>query len=101
MFEQNCNVTELTQITWKAVLFAVFIEHGQRRIVNLILWLLGSTLVSFLTTAVAVMLICAFQSLKSAGRCPTSSLSPTSSLKGITARPPSSPISSQMKNEFF
>jgi serine/threonine protein kinase len=47
-FEQNCNVTELTQITWEAVFFAVSVENGQRRIVNLILWLLGVNLGLFL-----------------------------------------------------
>ncbi len=38
--EQNCNVTELTEITWKAIFFAVFIEHGQRRIISFIVRLL-------------------------------------------------------------
>jgi hypothetical protein len=35
-------------MTWKAVLFAVLIEHAQRRIVNLIFWLLGVNLGFFL-----------------------------------------------------
>jgi hypothetical protein len=35
-------------MTWKAVLFAIFIEHGQRGIISLIVWLLGVNLGFFL-----------------------------------------------------
>jgi hypothetical protein len=54
-------------MTWKAVLFAVFIEHAQRRIVNLILWPLGVNLSFFLDYSGRCDAHI-FQSLKSAGR---------------------------------
>ncbi len=47
-FEQNCNFTELTQMTWKAVLLAVSVENGEGRIISLIFWLLGVNLSLFL-----------------------------------------------------